>query len=105
MAYGPPSDTAEYGWQEIAAFDVRHIEHVLGQGIATPVPAATTIAFTAAVCCRLRAFHLSPLTFHPLPSSIAAFQGGNGAGDDDAADTGDLTQTEMLGQDGVAEDG
>ncbi len=62
---------------------------------------------------------LSPITFHPfdalsacsgqafhsLSSLIAAFQGGNGAGDDDAADTGDLAQTEMLGQDGVAEDG
>jgi hypothetical protein len=55
--------------------------------------------------CRFGAVHLSPLAFHPLPSSVAAFQGSNGAGDDDAADTGDLAQTEMLGQDGVAEDG
>jgi hypothetical protein len=99
VAYGSPPDDAEYGWQDIAVFDIRHIEHVLGQDIATPVPAAITITFTAPCA------DSAPFTSHPLPSSVAAFQGGNGAGDDDAADTGDLAQTEMLGEDGVAEDG
>jgi hypothetical protein len=79
----------------------------------------TDHASRAMTCAAFGRLHLSPMTFHPfnalsacsgqasypLPFLVAAFQGGNGAGNDDAADTGDLAQTEMLGQDGVAEDG
>jgi hypothetical protein len=63
VAYGSPPDDAEYGWQDMAVFDVRHIEHVLGQGIATPVPAAITITFTAPC-----AADFAPFTFHFSPS-------------------------------------
>jgi hypothetical protein len=35
---------------------------------------------------------------------FAAFQRGEGAGDDDTPDSGSLPRAEMLGQDGVTED-
>jgi hypothetical protein len=89
-----------------------------GGGIShTPAAVCDRSPITSDHVCRFHAFHLSLFTFHPLPfallrlcvrllpSLVAAFQGGNGAGDNDAADTADLAQSEMLGQHGVAEDG
>jgi hypothetical protein len=71
----PPPDDAKYGWQDIEVFDVRYIEDVLGQGIATPVRQLSQSPYRV-----LPTPRLSPFTFHLSPSfpwrELSAFDRG-----------------------------
>ena len=58
-------DDAEYGWQDIEVFAVRHIERVFGQGIATPFRQLSQSPSPRRVPPTPR---LSPFTFHLSPS-------------------------------------
>ena len=60
----PSPDDPEYEWQDIEVFDVRHIERVLGQGIATPVRQLSQSPSPRRVPPTPR---LSPFTFHLSP--------------------------------------
>ncbi len=65
----PLPDDPEYGWQDIEVFDVRHIERVLGQGIATPFPQLSQSPSPRRVPPTLR---LSLFTFHRFSLGVLA---------------------------------